>query len=171
VLRDDTGELALVCDLAAKGDPAAVNRFSYQASVIVAVQDPLIAGVIRWPASLAAVLRQSNLFSAIGHTVINTPPTGGGFGSVVVHDVGHGGESDRPTSADGWFAVPYLLAGDLPMNTDITVAVSAVSGGFNLPANAFSLTQVAGPRPVRLTPSSPQVFGVDFEMSLDSGPR
>lgn len=172
-LRDDTGELALVCDLVARGDPGAVSRFAYQASVLVGVEDPLIAGLIRWHPGLTSILRQTNLFSVIGHTVQQAPssPGSGSFGSLIVHDVGHGEETDRPAAAEDFLVVPYVLAGDLPLNMDITVAATAVGGAFATPSNQLILHQIAGPKPVRLSPSQPQVFGVDFEMVLDSEPR
>jgi hypothetical protein len=171
-LRDDTGELALVCDLSAKGDPGTVSRFAYQASVIVGVQDPLIAGLIRWPQTLTPLLRQTNLFSVTGLTVEKTSsPGSGGFGSTIVHEAGHGSETDRPALTQDFLVVPYVLAGDLPLNVDITVRASVVAGAFALPSEQLTLNQIAGPRPVRLTPSHPQVFGVDFEMVLASGPR
>jgi hypothetical protein len=116
------------------------------------------------------MLRQTNLFSVIGHTAQATgTPGSGGFGTTVVHGVGHGGETDRPTQTGGFFVVPYLLTGDLPMNVDITVAPSAVAGAFAAAPDQLAFNQIAGPRPVRLTPSSPQMFGVDFEMVPKGG--
>jgi hypothetical protein len=167
--RDDTGELALVCDIAVSGTPAYVHRFAYQACVVVEVKDPLIAGTIRWPADLTAMRRTSDLFTVTGRTTEVTPSAGGGFGTTVVRDVARAGESDRPTRTGGFLSVPYVLAGEALVNLDVTVMPDAQSGAFDLPPASLAFAQVGGPRPTHLTPSNPQVFGVDFEMEFYSG--
>jgi hypothetical protein len=172
-LRDDTGELALVCDIQVSGKPGWLHRIAYQASVIVEVESPLIAGTIRWQPAALGMLRQTNLFTVVGHSVEVIPPApgSGGFTKSIVHDIARAGESDRPVQdEDGFIKVPYVLSGELPLNLDITVAPSAIAGAFSVTPDRLAFDQVAGPRPVRLTPSNPQVFGVDFEMLLRGGP-
>jgi hypothetical protein len=169
--RDDTGELALVCDIAVAGKPAYVHRFAYQASVVVEVKDPLIAGTIRWPADLTAMRRTSDLFTVTGRTVQVLPGPPGGFATSVVREVARAGESDRPTRTGGFFTVPYVLIGEPLLNVDVTVTPEAQSGAFDLLPGRLAFKQVGGSRPTRVTPSSPQAFGVDFEMELDGGVR
>lgn len=165
-LRDDTGELALVCDIAVAGTPAYVHRFAYQASVVVEVKDPLIAGTIRWSADLTAMRRSSDLFTVTGRTVQVVP---GAFGSSIVIDVARANESDRPTQTDGLFTVPYLLVGESLLNVDVTVMPDAQPGAFDLPSDRLIFKQIGGPVPIRITPSNPQIFGVDFEMEAGGG--
>jgi len=167
--RDDTGELALVCDIAVAGTPAYVHRFAYQTSVVVEVEDPLIAGIIRWPADLTAMRRTSDLVTVTGRTVQVVPGPPGGFGSSVVRDVARAGESDRPTQVGGFFTSPYVLVGESLLNVDVTVMPEAQPGAFELPPDRLAFKQIGGTRPTRVTPSNPQAFGIDFEMDVAGG--
>ena len=42
------GNLELHACIAVQGDPSDLNRFSYQANVIVNIDEPLITGTVRW---------------------------------------------------------------------------------------------------------------------------
>jgi hypothetical protein len=153
-----------VCDIATLADPGRLRRFAYQATVIVDVQEPLIAGTIRWRTGVTTLQRQSDLFSLHAHFVETIP---GGVGLAppsIVRTVGSGQETEPPATTSGYSVVPYVLRGDLPLNTGITVSVDAENGAFSTAPKGLAFTQIAGPTPVLLSPSQPQVFGVDFEM-------
>jgi hypothetical protein len=170
-LRDDNGELALVCDIAALADPGRLRRFAYQASVIIEVHEPLIAGTIRWHSSLTTMQRQTDLFKVHGLFVETVSITEGLQPQSIVHTVGNGQETEPPTLTGDYFLVPYVLRDNLPLNLGITVSVDAEDGAFSKAPQDLAFVQVAGPRPTILTPAQPQVFGVDFEMVDRDGVR
>lgn len=166
-----TGELQLLCDIAAQGS-SELHRFSYQASVIVQTAEPAISGSIFWRKSTATALPQfaSNLFTVQAAILIPPPP--GQFGGTF-QKVADGSVIYPPAPAssgflpDGLF-VQYVIENP-PLNTDLHIICNPVDGAF-LPAGSttgtFSCALISGPSPVNLEPPKLQMSGVDFILEL-----
>ena len=74
------GEPLLISNIVVQGEPAVLNRFSYQANVIVDVDEPVIAGTIFWTPEtvrVASMNRTDNLFTITAF--IDLPPSPGTF--------------------------------------------------------------------------------------------
>lgn len=114
------GNLELHACIAVQGEPSSLNRFSYEVTVVLQVDEPLIAGTIRWDdGAIAGGPAAGNPWfrlEATNHVDDGTP-----FGrtdSVVKADTG----LVQPNPAGARTELPCVLHG-VPFNVPVTVAV------------------------------------------------
>jgi hypothetical protein len=163
---DTALQLELRCNVAVQGEPSVLNRFSYQANVIVDLDEPLIAGTIRWSPDIAQANRPNHLclIEAFVHTDDGSL---GGVDQVVAQ-----AEESGPASFSGarW-EVPYVIRG-IPLNTTLRVRASMQAGAFSPTSINSQLGMSPGfSGPYTLTFQQLKATGVDFEVTGSRPPR
>jgi hypothetical protein len=150
------------------GEPSYLNRFSYEATAVIEIEEPLIAGTIRWQDG-----------------TLDGGPAGGGpwfelRATTHVDDGTPFGRDDQVLASDTGFVqpshtgtineLPYALHG-LPFEVPLTISVSPNSL-VPSPGHLLRLEQVSGPpQPITLTGQRPQVLDLDFEMDAIDVPK
>jgi hypothetical protein len=150
------------------GEPSYLNRFSYEVTAVTQIDEPLIAGTIRWPDG----------------TLIGGPPAGPPWfrlrattlvdhGTQFLHDdtvqLADTGAL-QPTRSGDMNELPYVLR-SVPFGVAVTVEVipNALP---KLPGHQLDIKQVAGPpQPITLTGQRPQVLDLDFLMTSLEVPK
>jgi hypothetical protein len=162
-----SGELQLVCDIAAQGS-SILQRFSYQATVIVQTTVPSISGSIFWRKSVASAVPQfaNNLFTVQASIQLPKPP--GQFAPVfqrvadgtVIYPAIPAATTFLP---DG-LVVSYVIENAL-VNTDLYIICNPVDGAFQNAGSVAGTLQCAvleNPSPINLKPPNLHTSGVDF---------
>jgi hypothetical protein len=159
-----TGELLLRVQTGLRGEKTYLHRFGYQIVAHVRKVSARIAGTIRVPKSLfdlsklsAADVAAQFVINANTVALIPGPPGGFSFEKVTPVAPGHPGKL-RTTDADCF--LDYTIDG-CPFNVPLRVLADPAIGSA-LAARSAVVGQVAGPRPVVLTNTVPEVDGVDF---------
>ena len=166
-----TQELSLKVSLANRGNPSALNRFSYQVVVTAVTAVTQISGTIYWDKSIFMPKTPSGavylaLFQVTADTFY-TPPSDG-FSTEVLTIVARG--KTLPVVEKGNdFAMPYEISA-APFNTPLKVAVVPGHAFATAPGNTL-VTQISGPRPLTLTPANATISGVDFRVQHLAPPR
>lgn len=165
-----TGELQLRVQTALRGEKTYLHRFGYQIVAHVPKVSARIAGTIRVPRSILDFMALQPVevpaqFAISANTVEVVPPSASGGPSFQFERVtpvawGETGEV-RNTDADCF--IDYTIDG-CPFNVPLRV-VADVASGSRLHQQSAVSTQVAGPRPVLLTNTTPEVDGVDFAVT------
>jgi hypothetical protein len=171
-------ELLLICNIAVLGDPSSLNRFSYQAMVMLAPDNGTIAGTIRWnPHYLTFVGDEHELFQINAYSLqpapgsdpkkdlfLNTVPklekVGATIGSVIR-------EGARMT-------IPYEIH-DLRLGEQIVLVSVVPKPGAFLVLNSqlpFEFVRTSGPSIITLSTAHQVEKPVDFEArQVELGPR
>ncbi len=159
------GNLELHACLAVQGDPSGLNRFSYQATVIVNIDEPLITGTVRWDQHYTP--NANPLFTV--HASVQ-----GSDGTFYTYTPVAQDTATLPlTPLGGVYAYPYAIR-NVPLNTPLYITVDDITqANFSLPVGGtLSSQQVAGPsQPVTLIPLNMNVTNLDFALVYQSPPR
>ena len=174
------GELVLVSNIAVKGEPSWLHRLSHQVNAIIDVDEPLISGIIFWPATVASpsgenaaatLNRTDDLFTIKAVVVPPDPDAAFSVGVAQVVAVGEvtGTLLEQPPDFQarflGGFSVPYVIR-NVPLDTPVYVQVEIQPGAFtpHFSATQLDLRQVSGPDPITLTLGHMKEPNVNFEL-------
>jgi hypothetical protein len=150
------------------GEPSYLHRFSYEVTAVVEIEEPLIAGTIRWQdGTLNGGPSPGNPWFELRVTThIDDRTPFGRDDQVLASDTG----AVQPMHSGTTNELPYALHG-LPFNVPVTVTVSP-NGLVPSPGHLLRLEQVSGPpQPITLTGQRPQVMDLDFEMDAIEAPK
>ena len=166
------GNLELHACVFVQGDPSDLDRISYQANVIVNIDEPLITGTIRWkqqypPTSTPP--RTDPLFT-VQASIIDPLATGPfiQYLPVGIPD----SETQAPFPVGGVYSVPYAIK-NVPLNTPLYITVDVKEYSFNQPGgSSLSPQQTSGPSlPITLVPLNMNVTNLDFELVHQDPPK
>lgn len=185
--RDDQGRIAIKCRVAVQGDYSLLSRFSYYATVIAAIDEPYVAGVIAWrpdevgnhgPAPQLEVsiipgvgmLGSSQLFEISAMRDIfpsSSDPTNPTFAQPTQIAFTH--ETPTFSEQDGLMQVPYTLRlGGVPnvVGRPFNLVGTVLSGAFpkTQKLHVLKLEQISGPQPIALTGSHLHEDGVNWRV-------
>lgn len=162
-IDDQTGELLLTCTIVVQGDESTLNRFSYQATVLIQTNEPLISGQIIWKNNVAGALPQfaGNLFTVEADILLPGPQgqLGGQFVKVADGTVVY-----PPVQTSDGFFLDYVIENP-PLNTPLFILCGPVDGAFlpaQPPPGRLICSQISGISPVTLDVQNLQVSGIDF---------
>ena len=167
--------LVLVCNIAALGDRSALNRFSYQAIVMMQADTGRIAGTIRWsPHTLTFAV--ADLFDIAVFSMPPPPPSvpgaAGSFAPSAVFEKA-GAIIGTVFKEGSRMGIRYEATG-LRLGVTYVVHVSQRPGAF-VKTNTdgeFGFIQVSGPNPTPLSAGHPVEQPLDFEArELQRSPR
>jgi hypothetical protein len=166
------GNLELHACINVQGDPSDLNRISYQANVIVNIDEPLITGTIRWDQQYSptpALPRTDPLF--IVQASIVDPLAPGPFISYIQVGIPDS-EMQAPFPVGGVYAVPYAIK-NVPLNSPLYITVDVKQNSFNQPWGAsLSPQQTSGPSlPITLVPLNMNVTNLDFLLVHQDAPK
>lgn len=166
------GNLELHACIFVQGDPSDLNRISYQANVIVNIDEPLITGTIRWdqqyPPTFAPP-RTDPLF--IVQASIEDPLAPPPF--ITYLPVGiPDSETQAPFPVGGVYSVPYAIK-NVPLNSPLYITVDVKENSFNQPGGSSLIPeQTSGPSlPITLVPLNMNVTNLDFKLVHEDAPR
>jgi hypothetical protein len=150
-------ELLLICNIAAMGDTSILHRFSYQATVLLPVDNGTIAGNIRWdPHMMTAIPGMERDLFLIKALKPGSDPVG--------HTLG------QPARQGNLMGISYEIL-DLPLGEALTVSVDPKPGAFSVHMpGTFNFEQVSGPRVISLSAAHLLEKPVDFEARQSVGP-
>ncbi len=152
------GNLELHACIAVQGDPSDLNRFSYQANVIVNIDEPLITGTVRWnkqytPDANPLFTVHASVQGSDGTFYTYTP---------VAQDTG----TLPLTPVGDVYAFAYAIR-NVPLQTPLYITLDDVmQANFSLPSGGVLIPQQAsGPsQPITLTPLNMNVTNLDFKL-------
>ena len=162
-----TGELQLRVKTALRGEKTYLHRFGYQVVAHVRKVSARIAGTIKVPRRILDLTTRQPVEVA-GQFVINSntvelvPGAPGSFQFERVTPVAWG-ETGELRSTESECFVDYTIDG-CPFNVPLRVLVEPAPGS-RFQGQSAVCGQVAGPRPVFLTNTVPEVDGVDFAIT------
>jgi hypothetical protein len=153
-----------------------LHRFGFQAHVKAVIDEPLIAGTIRWKKGIEEHSRDERLFSVTANLAEWQP---GSLGPNLIPIQDAQVTVDAPVLNQDTYEVPYSIR-NLPIETPIYVQVNIVSDAFTVVGNGqlfvsavtpsdLPIANVAGP--VKLGQPGLIVRGIDFVMTLQAPPR
>lgn len=185
---DDSGRLALDCQLAVQGDYSLLSRFSYHAVVIASIDEPYVSGLIRWDPGVTGPRSQPLL-----HPIHSTPsppvsplfkitalrdlssPSDPSYPIAVPTPLAFTSETPAPTvGADGLHQVPYTLRlGNVPnaVGEPFYLQGAIEPGAFPHAHTELVLEQTSGPSFVTLSGSHLHEDGVDFLVTAVQVPK
>jgi hypothetical protein len=162
-----TGELQFRVKTGLRGEKTYLHRFGYQIVAQVRKVSARIAGSIRIPRHILdfLTLQATEIpaqFAINANTVEAIPGGPGSFAFEKVTPVAWGQTGELRNTDQDCF-VDYVIDG-CPFNVPLRVLVEPASGS-KLQAHSAVCGQVAGPRPVLLSNTIPEVDGVDFAVT------
>jgi hypothetical protein len=163
-----TSELQLRVESSLRGEESYLHRFGYQVVAHVKKVSARIAGTITVPRSILDLTTLQPVeiaaqFAISANTVTLVSDPNGIFANWERLTPVAWGQVGETRSDDDECFVDYTIDG-CPFNTPLTVNADVASGS-QLQSHSAISTQTAGPRPVLLTNTNPEVDGVDFLIS------
>jgi hypothetical protein len=163
-----TGELQLRVQSSLRGEDSYLHRFGYQVVAHVRKVSARIAGTITVPRGLLDLSTLSAIevaaqFAISANTIETVTDPSGIFVPYEKLNPIAWGQPGELRSTDTEQFVDYVVDG-CPFNVPLKVEVHPAPGSM-LQSRSAVCTQVAGPRPVLLTNTTPEVDGVDFSTS------
>lgn len=167
VIVDENMSLLLKCNIATMGNTSFLNRFSYQATVLLEGNNGTISGMIKWnPHFLTfdpAGTMEHKLF-LIQAFSMNFVNDNNGFGKQVIklEKIGH--TIGSVIKVDHGMGIPYEIT-DLPVGVPLFVTVTPNEGAFLITNSnsLFNFVQITGPAIIQLSAAHLTEKPVDFE--------
>lgn len=165
-------ELLLVCNIAVLGDRSVLNRFSYQATVLLHADNGSVAGTIRWPSHFLVFAGDEHDLFQINAFTMKTVIGDNGFATTVPTVVRVGHTIGSVIRQGTMMQIPYEIR-DVPLGEVLFISVDAKPGAFLLlnTSTPFSFVRVSGPSTVTLSAGHLVESPVDFEARQFFGPR
>ncbi|CAB3769310.1 hypothetical protein [Paraburkholderia humisilvae] len=170
----NTGSLSLIAELSLQSETPTwggwypsmwINRVSYSAQVLVEIEQPIIAGTLRW--SERDVAAESWPALSVSANSVNWSPPGG-FGGFTPGPVVATGVVEPPVLASGVNTATYLITG-VPFGQQVTVLVTALPSFKLLHGNTLGFYRSGNTaNPLTLTPTQSQQQNVDFVASVST---